>query len=165
MGRIDKENYYLDIAQTVAERSTCARKRYGALIVRNDEIVSTGYNGAPRGRANCIDLVYCIRNKLNIPSGERYELCRSVHAEMNAIISASRQECIGGTLYLAGFEATTGDYVKNIRPCSMCSRVIINAGIKKIVMRTSADTYETMNVQEMVFNDDTIIDPSKYDLT
>ncbi len=165
MGRIDKENYYLDIAQTVAERSTCARKRYGALIVRNDEIVSTGYNGAPRGRANCIDLGYCIRNKLNIPSGERYELCRSVHAEMNAIISASRQECIGGTLYLAGFEATTGDYVKNIRPCSMSSRVIINAGIKKIVMRTSADTYETMNVQEMVFNDDTIIDPSKYDLT
>lgn len=163
MSRIDKENYYLDIAQTVAERSTCARKRYGALIVRNDEIVSTGYNGAPRGRANCIDLGYCIRNKLNIPSGERYELCRSVHAEMNAIISASRQECIGGTLYLAGFEATTGAYVQNIRPCSMCSRVIINAGIKKIVMRTSADTYETMNVQEMVFNDDTIIDPSKYD--
>ena len=162
MGRIDKENYYLDIAQTVSERSTCARRRYGALIVRNDEIVSTGYNGAPRGRANCIDLGYCIRNTLNIPSGERYELCRSVHAEMNAIISASRQECIGGTLYLVGIDSVSGEYVENVHPCSMCSRVIINAGIKKIVMRTSADTYETQNVQEMVFNDDTIIDPSKF---
>ena len=161
--RTSKQNYYLDIADSVLERSTCLRRKYGAIIVRNDEIISTGYNGAPRGRRNCSDLGYCMRESLHIPSGERYELCRSVHAEMNAIISASRSECIGGTLYLAGFEATTGDYVKNIRPCAMCPRVISNAGIKKIVMRTSADTYETMNVQEMVFNDDTIIDPSKYD--
>ncbi len=158
MGRIDKENYYLDIAETVLERSTCGRKRYGALIVRNDEIIATGYNGAPRGRENCIDLGYCLRQRLNIPSGERYELCRSVHAEMNAVISASRSECLGGTLFLAGREVSTGDYVKNITPCSMCRRVIINAGIKKVVMRTGNDQYETVNVQEWVFNDDSIVD-------
>lgn len=109
MGRIDKESYYLDIAETVLERSTCSRSHSGALIVRNDEIVSTGYNGAPRGRSNCIDLGYCIRERLGIPAGERYELCRSVHAEMNAIISAARSECIGGTIYLAGRDDATGE--------------------------------------------------------
>ena len=117
MSRIDKENYYLDIAQTVLERSTCLCAQYGALIVRNDEIVSTGYNGAPRGRSNCIDLGYCIREKMNIPQGERYELCRSVHAEANAIISASRSECIGGTIYLVGRNARTGEFLEHVAPC------------------------------------------------
>ena len=162
MSRIDKENYYLDIAQTVSERSTCGRSHYGALIVRNDEIIATGYNGAPRGRANCIDLGYCIRAKLGIPSGERYELCRSVHAEANAIISAARSECIGGTIYIVGLDAATGQYIENIKPCFMCAKMIINAGLKKIVMRTSADKYEVINVQELVFNDDSIIDPSAF---
>ncbi len=96
MERIVKENYYLDIAETVLERSTCLRRQYGAIIVRNDEIVATGYNGAPRGRKNCSDLGYCVREQMRVPRGERYELCRSVHAEANAIISASRNECIGG---------------------------------------------------------------------
>ena len=128
MSRIDKENYYLDIAQTVLERSTCLCAQYGALIVRNDEIVSTGYNGAPRGRSNCIDLGYCIREKMNIPQGERYELCRSVHAEANAIISASRSECIGGTIYLVGRNARTGEYLEHVAPCPQCRRLIINAG-------------------------------------
>ena len=100
MKRIDKENYYLDIAETVLERSTCLRRCYGAIIVKNDEIVSTGYNGAPRGRKNCMDLGYCTREAMNVPSGERYELCRSVHAEMNAIISAARRDTLGATLYL-----------------------------------------------------------------
>ena len=99
--RRDKINYYLDIAETVAERSTCLRRCYGAIIVNNDEIISTGYNGAPRGRKNCIDLGRCIREELKIPSGERYELCRSVHAEQNCIISASRRDMLGATLYLA----------------------------------------------------------------
>ena len=156
MARIDKENYYLDIAETVMERSTCGRSQYGAIIVRNDEIVSTGYNGAPRGRDNFIDLGYCIRDKLNIPHGQRYELCRSVHAEMNAIISAQRSECIGGTLFLAGRNAKTGEYLESVEPCSMCRRVIINAGIKRVVMRTGKDTYETVNVQEWVIHDDSI---------
>ncbi len=161
MSRIDKENYYLDIAETVLERSTCMRNTLGALIVRNDEIVSTGYNGAPRGRSNCIDLGYCIRDRLNIPSGERYELCRSVHAEMNAIISAARNECIGGTLYLVGKKAKDGEYKKNLRPCPMCRRMIINAGISKVVIRRSKNTYDMLNVAEWVFNDDSIIDPNE----
>ena len=157
-GRTNKQNYYLDIADAVLERSTCLRRKYGAIIVRNDEIVSTGYNGAPRGRDNCIDLGYCLRDKLNIPHGQRYELCRSVHAEMNAIISASRSECIGGTLFLAGRSARTGEYLENVEPCSMCRRVIINSGIKRVVMRTGKDTYNAVNVQEWVIHDDSILD-------
>ena len=159
MDRIDKENYYLDIAQTVQERSTYLRKRYGAIIVRNDEIVSTGYNGAPRGRSNCSDLGYCLREKLQIPSGERYELCRSVHAEANAIISAARSECIGGTLYLVGMEARTNELAGHITPCSMCRRLIINAGIAKVVTRETPEKYHVTNVRDWVFNDDTILDP------
>ena len=159
MSRIDKENYYLDIAETVLERSTCMRSAYGALIVRNDEIVSTGYNGAPRGRSNCIDLGYCIRDRLNIPTGERYELCRSVHAEANAIISASRSECIGGTIYLVGRDVASGELLQSLQPCPMCRRMIINAGLSKIVIRRSKTTYDIINVQEWVFNDDSVIDP------
>lgn len=108
MVRRDKENYYLDIAQTVAERGTCLRRNFGAIIVKNDQIMSTGYAGAPRGRKNCSDLGFCLREKMQIPRGERYELCRSVHAEANAIIHASRADMIGGTLYLVGVDAHTG---------------------------------------------------------
>ena len=107
MERISKENYYLNIAETVLERSTCLRRLYGAIIVKNDEIISTGYNGAPRGRANCSDLGYCSREAMKIPRGERYELCRSVHAEANAIISAPRRDMVGGTIYLVGRDART----------------------------------------------------------
>ena len=96
MQRISKENYYLNIAQTVLERATCLRRVYGAIIVKNDEIISTGYNGAPRGRRNCVDMGYCTRERLQVPRGERYELCRSVHAEANAIISASRRHPVPG---------------------------------------------------------------------
>ena len=161
MGRIDKESYYLDIAETVLERSTCSRSHSGALIVRNDEIVSTGYNGAPRGRSNCIDLGYCIRERLGIPVGERYELCRSVHAEMNAIISAARSECIGGTIYLAGRDVATGELIPDLLPCPMCRRMIINAGLSKIVIRRTPSTYDILNVQDWVFHDDSVIDPSE----
>ena len=161
MNRIDKENYYLDIAETVLERSTCLRKQFGALIVRNDEIVSTGYNGAPRGRSNCIDLGYCVRDRLNIPSGERYEVCRSVHAEINAIISAARSECIGGTMYLVAKDAKTLEHIAQQRPCPMCSRAIINAGISKVIIRNTKTTYDIYNVAEWIFNDDSLIDPNE----
>lgn len=157
MGRIDKESYYLDIAETVLERSTCSRSHSGALIVRNDEIVSTGYNGAPRGRSNCIDLGYCIRERLGIPAGERYELCRSVHAEQNAIINASRSEMLGATLYLVGLENRTGGYVEAAAPCSLCKRMIINAGIEQVIVRDTRDTYRTFEVdEEWVAHDDSI---------
>ena len=109
MNRISKDNYYLDIAETVIGRATCLRRCYGAIIVKNDEIISTGYNGAPRGRRNCVDLGRCARETMQVPRGERYELCRSVHAEANAIISAARRDMVGGTLYLAGKDALTGE--------------------------------------------------------
>ena len=158
MGRIDKESYYLDIAETVLERSTCSRSHSGALIVRNDEIVSTGYNGAPRGRSNCIDLGYCIRERLGIPAGERYELCRSVHAEANAIISAARNECIGGTLYLVGEDAKTGEVLRDATSCSMCRRLIINAGLSRVVIRETARTFTVVQVQQWIEQDDSIGD-------
>ena len=161
MSRIDKENYYLDIAETVSERSTCAKFRYGALIVRNDEIVSTGYNGAPRGRSNCIDLGYRVRDRLKIPAGEGYELCRSVHAEANALISAARSESIGGTMYLVGLNAESGEIIEHLRPCPMCRRMIINAGLNKIVIRSLKEKFDILNVQDLVFQDDSVIDPNE----
>ncbi len=160
MKRIEKENYYLDIAQTVLERSTCLRRQYGAIIVRNDEIVATGYNGAPRGRKNCSDLGYCVREQMCVPRGERYELCRSVHAEANAIISASRNECIGGTIYLVGRDAKTGEILSDATSCSMCRRMIINAGLARVVIRVTPQEYTVVQVQEWIENDDSI-----YELT
>ena len=148
MERVDKINYYLDIAQTVAARGTCLRRNYGAIIVNNDQIVSTGYVGAPRGRKNCSDLGYCTRVKLQIPRGERYELCRSVHAEANAIIHAPRTEMLGAVLYLVGIEYDTGEYVQNANPCSMCKRMIINAGIKTVIVRDSKTQYRQIPVYE-----------------
>ncbi len=156
MDRRDKVNYYLDIAETVAKRGTCLRKLYGAVIVKNDEIVSTGYVGAPRGRKNCSDLGYCVRNQLNIPRGERYELCRSVHAEANAIISASRERMIDSTLYLVGIELADMSYVKNACCCSMCKRNIINAGIKNVIIRDDSDNYREIMVEEWVEQDESI---------
>ena len=156
MERRDKVNYYLDLAQTVAQRGTCLRRKYGAVIVNNDEVVSTGYVGAPRGRRNCSDIGKCIRNELNIPRGERYELCRSVHAEANAIISAARNQMIGSDLYLAGVDAQTNEYIPNSNSCSMCKRMIINAGIKRVFVRDDAETYRTINVQDWIENDESV---------
>jgi dCMP deaminase len=141
----------------VLKRSTCLRRQYGALIVRNDEIVATGYNGAPRGRLNCDDIGGCRRETMNIPSGERYELCRSVHAEANAIISAARNETIGSTLYLVGREVKTGELLQNATPCSMCRRMIINAGIKNVVSRVTETEYVDIPVEDWITNDDTVI--------
>ena len=157
MERIDKNNYYLDIAEATLERATCLRKKWGAVIVKNDEIISTGYNGAPRGRKNCNDLGYCVREKLNIPRGERYELCRSVHAEKNAIIYAPRKDMIGDTIYMVGKDSKTGEYVENSSSCSMCKRVVINSGIAKVIVRDSKDKYREINVQDWV-NDDESLD-------
>lgn len=156
MMRTDKKNYYLDIAETVLERGTCLRRNFGAIIVNNDQIVSTGYVGAPRGRKNCIDLGVCVREQNNIPRGERYELCRSVHAEANAIIHASRDSMIGATLYLVGKDAKTGEYVENASACAMCKRMIINAGIKKVIIRNTKDKFTALYVDEWVQNDDSL---------
>ena len=154
MDRTSKENYYLGIADAVQERSTCMRRKYGAIIVRNDEIISTGYNGAPRGRKNCSDLGYCAREAMQIPSGERYELCRSVHAEANAIISASRRDMVGGTIYLVGRNAATGELLSDATSCSMCRRLVINSGLERVVIRKTPTEFEVVNVSDWVAEDD-----------
>ena len=156
--RTSKQNYYLDIADSVLERSTCLRRKYGAIIVRNDDIIATCYNGAPRGRRNCSDLGRCTRETLRIPSGERYELCRSVHAEANAIISASRRDMIGASIYLVGRDARTGELLHDAMSCSMCKRQIINAGIDRVIIRTGETEYITIPVSDWVENDDSIFE-------
>ena len=156
MERRDKVNYYLDLADVVSQRGTCLRRRYGAVIVKNDEVISTGYVGAPRGRKNCSDLGICIREKLQIPRGERYELCRSVHAEANAIISCSRDKMIGASLYLTGKECSTGEYIKNSCCCSMCKRMVINAGIAYVYVRDDKDNYRKIDVNDWIENDESL---------
>jgi len=154
--RVNKPNYYLDIAETVLRRSTCLRKKYGAIIVKNDVIVSTGYNGAPRGRENCCSLGYCMRDELNIPRGERYELCRSVHAEANAIINASREQMLGSTMYIVGKDSKTGELLSDISSCMMCKRMVINAGIDKVIFRSSETEYNEVKVRDWIINDDSM---------
>ena len=156
MVRRDKHNYYLDMAQVALERGTCLRRNFGAVIVKNDVIVSTGYNGAPRGRANCIDLGVCIRDQRNIPRGTHYEFCRSVHAEANAIIAASREEMLGATMYLVGRDAKTGEIMPDANSCTMCKRQIINAGIEQVVIRRDNDNYTIIQVRDWVEDDDSL---------
>ena len=171
--RKSKIKYYLDIAKSVSERSTCLKRHYGAVIVKDDEIIATGYNGAPRGRENCCDIGSCLRIKMGIPSGQRYEICRSVHAEMNAIISASRKDMKGSTLYLVGVEPD-GSYTKNSEPCLMCKRNIVNAGIKNVIIKCDNsnkmkgiqlhkhdyDDYTDIDVEYFIQHDDSIEEDS-----
>lgn len=154
--RVSKENYYLDIAQTVAERGTCIRRKFGAIIVKDDVIVSTGYNGAPRGRKNCTDMKVCMRDRLGIPRGERYELCRSVHAEANAIIAAPRDRMLGATLYMACVNPDDGTLYDGTSSCMMCKRMIINAGIETVIVRDSSSDYRVIRVSDWVENDDSM---------
>ena len=156
MSRVSKHNYYLDIAQTVAERCTCLRKKFGAIIVKDDVIVSTGYNGAPRGRQNCSDLGYCMRDKLNIPRGERYELCRSVHAEANAIIAAARERMLGATIYMACIDPKDNQLVAGTNSCMMCKRLIINAGISQVIIRDDSENYRIIDVESWIEDDDSL---------
>ncbi len=153
--RRDKINYYLDIAETVASRSTCLRKKYGTVIVNHDQIISTGYSGAPRGRINCCDLGYCTKKKL-LPDQRHggYDACRSVHSEQNAIISAAREDMIGSTLYLVGYRNENHDYEKGAAPCLMCRKVIINAGINKVIVRVNKNEYQIFDVQNWIENDE-----------
>ena len=156
MERVTKHNYYLDIAQTVAERSTCLRKMFGAIIVKNDVIMSTGYNGAPRGRKNCSDLCECMRDKLQIPRGERYELCRSVHAEANAIIAASREQMLGATLYMTCVDSKTRRLVAGTNSCMMSKRQVLNAGISTVIIRDNATEYRIIQTSDWIENDDSL---------
>lgn len=154
-GRVDKINYYLDIAQAVASRSTCLRKKYGTVIVNHDEIISTGYSGAPRGRVNCIDLGYCTKKKI-FPELHHagYDACRSVHSEQNAIISASRKDMIGATLYLVGYRGDSKEYEEGASPCLMCRKMIINAGIAQVIVRKDENNYNIIDVNDWINNDE-----------
>ena len=156
MDRVSKHNYYLDIAETVSERSTCLRKHYGAIIVKNDSIISTGYNGAPRGRKNCDDIGSCMRATMGIPRGERYELCRSVHAEANAIIAAPREQMLGATLYMVGVDSKSGELVPGTSSCMMCKRQVINAGIERVIVRDTATDFRIIEVKDWIENDDSL---------
>lgn len=156
MDRVSKHNYYLDIAETVSERSTCLRKHYGAIIVKNDSIISTGYNGAPRGRKNCDDIGSCMRETMGIPRGERYELCRSVHAEANAIIAAPREQMLGATLYMVGVDSKSGELVPGTSSCMMCKRQVINAGIERVIVRDTATDFRIIEVKDWIENDDSL---------
>ncbi len=153
--RVDKINYYLDIAETVAERGTCLRKDYGCIIVKNDEIISTGYSGAPRGRINCIDLGYCCKKKIypDIHHGG-HDACRSVHAEQNAIISAARKDMIGSSMYLVGKRKDTKEYEEGAMSCQMCRKMIINSGISNVIVRKNKKEYIEVDVKEWIKNDD-----------
>ena len=153
--RIDKINYYLDIAETVASRATCLRKKYGTVIVNHDQIVATGYNGAPRGRVNCSDLGYCTKKKL-LPDQRHggYDACRAVHSEQNAIICASREEMLGGTIYLVGYRTENHDYEDGAAPCLMCRKLIINAGIEEVIVRKNKKEYIKFNVKDWIEKDE-----------
>lgn len=153
--RIDKINYYLDIAETVASRATCLRKKYGAVIVNHDQIVSTGYNGAPRGRKNCSDLGYCTKKKL-LPDQRHggYDACRAVHSEQNAMLCASREEMLGATLYLVGYRTENHNYENGAAPCLMCRKLIINSGIDKVYVRKNREEYITFEAKDWIENDE-----------
>ena len=156
MERISKSNYYLDIAQTVAKRSTCLRRKFGCIIVKNDSIIATGYNGAPRGRKNCIDMGYCQREHMGIPRGERYELCRAVHAEANAIISAPRETMLDSDLYLVCIDPESEKVVSNVCSCQMCKKLVINAGISRVIVRDDACNFTVYNVSDWISDDDSL---------
>lgn len=142
--RPDWENYFIEIAKVVSSRATCMRRKYGAVIVKDNVIISTGYNGAPRGIENCIDLNKCIRKEQNIPSGERYELCEAVHAEQNAVINAPPERMKGATIYIAGFEEDNS--FANGKPCKLCERMIRNSQITEVVYLKSDGNLEKIKI-------------------
>lgn len=152
LNRKDKTNYYLDVADVASSRGTCIRRNYGAVIVKDDRIIATGYTGAPRGCRNCSDIGTCRRQELNVPSGQRYELCRSVHAEQNAIIQANGQETIGASIYIVGHDANTNELVDGY-PCLLCKRMIINAGISEVILRKADKTVEIIPVEMFIEED------------
>jgi len=153
--RISKDEYYIQIAEKILLRSTCLRRHFGAVIVSNDEIISTGYNGAPRKVKSSIEHGFCWRKAHNIPHGMNYELCRSVHAEQNAIIQAARRDMLGGTMYLVG--ENPDNTAVDAFPCVICLRIIINAGIDRLVYRKADGTLAEAHPQRDWKDDNFIV--------
>ncbi len=156
MERRDKHNYYLDIAETVLKRGTCMHRNDGSIIVKNDEIIASGYSGAPRRRKNCIDLGSCVQDKSDAHNATRIYVCRSIHSEVNAIISSSRKDMIGATLYLVEKDTITDQVIENTYPCALCKGIIINAGIERVIIRDTQDKYRFIRVQDWIDHDDTL---------
>lgn len=155
--RIDKTNYYLNIAEAASQRSTCLKRQYGSIIVKNDSIISTGFNGSSRGVTSCLETGKCLRQ--NSARGTDYSNCISVHSEQNAIIHASRNDMLGSDLYLVGTQTIDGvkTYVENVAPCSLCKRMIINAGIKSVIVRITDTEFKVFNIEDWKNNRDSLI--------
>lgn len=150
MARPSEDQYYLNIAREVATRSTCLRRQFGAVIVNNRQIISTGYAGAPRGTPNCTDLGKCYRQERKIPSGKNYELCRSVHAEMNAVIHAGRERTTGAKLYLYVTNLEQDNKILEGKPCLLCKRVIINSGISEVITITETGEIKHYKISDWI---------------
>ena len=164
MKRRDKINYYLDIAEAVSERSTCLRKRWGTVIVNHDEIIATGYNGAPRGRKNCSELGYCRKKKI-FPDTRHagYDACRGVHSEQNALVSAARRDMIDADLYLVAIRCDTNDYEEGPNSCMLCRKLIINSGIRRVFIRIHQDEYRMIDVEkDWIVEDESLTDQVAY---
>jgi len=164
--RITKDEYYLGIAREVSKRSTCFRRSIGALIVRDDQIISTGYVGAPRKTKDSLEHGFCLRDKLGIPHGQRYELCRSVHAEQNAIINAARAgvSLLGGDMFIFGSDPRSGQQIDAF-PCFICKKMIINAGLKRVVCSSRDGGYQVFLVDSWIKDwreNDILDDTHKY---
>lgn len=151
--RPEKHQYYLDIAKVVSTRSTCLKVLIGAIIVKGDQIIAAGYVGAPRKTKSSIEHDFCLRQKLNIPSGSQYELCRSVHAEQNAIINAARAgvSVVGGNMYIYGEERPTGELLDAF-PCFICKKMIINAGLERVIssIKDAEQKFKIFSIDEWI---------------
>ena len=148
--RVSKIDTYLNCAEVFAYRSTCLKRKYGAVIVKDDAVISTGYNGSPRGFENCCEIGFCPRMEKNMHQGEGYGICRAVHAEMNALLNCSRQQTIGADLYLAGHNPGENT-VHRAKPCPLCARAIIQAGIRNVYLRVGegAQEYEVIPAEQL----------------
>lgn len=148
--RISKIDAYLNCAENFAFRSTCIKRKYGAVIVKDDAVISTGYNGSPRGFENCCDIGKCPRIKLNMHQGEGYGICRAIHAEANALLNCSREQTMGADLYLAGINPEDSS-VHLAKPCPLCARMIIQAGIRNVILRQGegTDNYKIVSAREL----------------
>lgn len=147
--RISKIDTYLNCAEVFAYRSTCIKRKYGAVIVKDDVIISTGYNGAPRGFENCCDIGICPRMERDMHQGEGYGICRAIHAEANALLNCSRQQTLGADLYLVGVNPDNS--IHKAKPCPLCARMIIQAGIQRVILRRGegADHYMIVSAKEL----------------
>ena len=154
MSRPSWDEYFMMLAKLTASRSTCLSRPTGAVVVKDRQVIASGYNGSLPGEAHCMDDGQCFRRSLEWPEAMKYDMCRSAHAEANAIISASRRDMVGGTLYLVGRNAQTGELLPYATSCPMCRRHIINAGLERVVIRRTPTEFQVVDVQDWIDSED-----------